>query len=158
MAIQKLNADYNFSYTIVGEGPEENKLKELVKNNQLDHVVSFIPAVPKDYMASFIIGFDIFILASKHDTWGRVYIEAMALGLPVILTKNTGVYGIVTENENALTVDPNDISDIAQKLQYLIQNTQDRKRIGENGRVLVSDMSWDFIAGKYLKIYNTIVS
>lgn len=153
-AIGALKGKYNITFTIVGSGEDETKLKKLVNDLHLNQVINFISHIENDRLADFMKTFDIFMLASKKETWGRVYLEAMAVGLPVILTANTGVYGIVKENSDALVVDPDDVKDITSKLESLILHPEERSLIAENGKKLASDFSWNNIAKQYLEIYN----
>jgi len=72
-------------------------------------------------------GSDLFVLASENETFGQVYTEAMACGIPVIGTNVGGVPEIITDNYNGFLIPPNDSSILAQKIEELLYNKKLRK-------------------------------
>lgn len=157
LAIKQISELHAIEYVIVGEGPDYNKIKAKINALQLNTTVKLIPKVKHSEIFDFMAGFDIFLLASKHETWGRVYIEAMAAGLPVILTENTGVHGIITAGKNAMVVDPKNIDNISEKLIELIENPSLRYDLATNGQQLALNLTWDNIAKKYYSIYQNLL-
>jgi glycosyltransferase involved in cell wall biosynthesis len=61
-------------------------------------------------------------------------LEAMAMGKPVIVTKTVGQTDTVVDGETGLYVSPGDTEDLRQKIQSLLENDAERKRIGENAK------------------------
>jgi glycosyltransferase involved in cell wall biosynthesis len=143
----------DFNYTIVGKGPEEENLKTISKNLKISHKIVFKDRIPYQSIPEEMCKFDIFILPSYFETFGRVFFEAMSVGLPIIYAKNTGIHGYCKEMEEALSVNHNDVTDIADKLRLLIQNDDLRKKIGTNGRKLMQKYTWDKIADKFHELY-----
>ncbi len=78
-------------------------------------------------------GSDIFVLASENETFGQVYIEAMACGIPVIGTNVGGVPEIITDGFNGFLISPGNPSNLAQKIEELLNNEQLRNSFRENG-------------------------
>ncbi len=78
-------------------------------------------------------GADVFVLASENETFGQVYIEAMACGVPVIGTNVGGVPEIITDGFNGFLVAPNNPSNLSQKIEELLNNEQIRGSFLENG-------------------------
>ena len=145
-ALSKLKMHDNFSYTLIGKGPEKKYLQNLVNSFGLDNVVSFIDEVPHELIGEEMYKYDIFILPSYFETFGRVYFEAMAMGIPVICAKKSGIYGVFKEKEEGLAVDHRDVDDISNALAFLIENREERLRIGRNGQKLVKTFTWENIA------------
>jgi glycosyltransferase involved in cell wall biosynthesis len=145
-AIKSLVTKYEISYTIIGKGPEEIHLKKLVSSLGLENDVYFINHVPHELIADEIYKYDIFIMPSYFETFGRVYFESMAMGIPVICAKNSGISGLFKEKDEGISVDHNHVGEIAEALAFLISQPAERKRIGQNGKNLVEQYTWENIA------------
>lgn len=71
---------------------------------------------------------DVFVLASENETFGQVFIESMACGLPVIGTNVGGIPEIISDSYNGYLIAPNDSSILAQKIETLMSNPSIRER------------------------------
>ena len=100
-----------------------------------------------------LANYDIFILPSYYETFGRVYFEAMAAGIPVICAKNSGIYGYFKESVEGFSVDHKDINDICSKLELLIKDPSLRTQIGRNARKLVEAYTWENVVQELHQIY-----
>jgi len=75
---------------------------------------------------------DIFVLASENETFGQVYLEAMACGTPIIGTNLGGVPEVVTDSYDGYLVEPNNPSLLAQKIEKLLYDEATRKEFIKN--------------------------
>jgi len=157
-ALSRLVQKYRISYTIVGNGPEMGNLQEIVQTNNLQDHVRFIEHIPHEEIADEIFRNDIFILTSYVETFGRVYFEAMAMGIPIICSENSGIWGYYKEMEEGISVVHNDPDDIAANLEKLITNQDLRLKIGIQGQQLVKNYTWDNIARRIHEIYVEMVA
>lgn len=73
-------------------------------------------------MADVYKGSDIFVLSSENETFGQVFIESMACGLPIIGTKVGGIPEIISDSHNGFLITPDDPSRLAQKIEQLLTN------------------------------------
>lgn len=153
LAIKELVPRYKIMYTIIGKGPEGIKLRKMVSRLQLDQFVTFIEYVPHHEIADEMYRHDIFIMPSYVETFGRVYFEAMAMGIPVICAKNSGIFGYFKEMEEGISVNHNRIKEISEALEYLITHKEERKRMGMMGKKLVEQYTWDNIIRELHTIY-----
>ena len=64
---------------------------------------------------------DIFILPSVNETFGMVYLEAMASGCITVCTKNDGIAGIIKDGENGFLTEPENINETLKKIKYFVQ-------------------------------------
>ena len=122
MAIQKLKNDKlinNLSLKIYGDGPEKNKLIELVDSFGLNDTIKFMGKTNNPY--DKIGKSDLFILSSIYEPFGLVIVEAMTLGVPVIATSNSATSELIINNENGLIVN-NSIEGIYNGLRQVIIN------------------------------------
>lgn len=78
-------------------------------------------------------GADLFILASENETFGQVYIEAMACGIPVIGTNVGGISEIITDGLNGFLIEPNNPSILLQKIEEIFGNETLRNSLIEHG-------------------------
>lgn len=108
------------------------ELKMLVKDLGIeDHVIftGYRKDIP-DIMASF----DVLVSASYAEPFGRVIIEAMSAGKPVIGTNAGGAPEIIQNGITGIIVPPKDHKSISEALIYILQKDEIRKSMGEAGR------------------------
>jgi glycosyltransferase involved in cell wall biosynthesis len=82
---------------------------------------------------------DIFVLASQNETFGQVFIEAMACGVPVIGTKVGGIPEIISDSYNGYLVLPDDASVLAQRIETILNNRSIRDRFIKTGKQTIKD-------------------
>ena len=87
----------------------------------------------KNEIATLLQNSDLFVLPSRNETFGVVYIEAMACGLPIIATDCGGPRDIVTE-ENGLLIPTEDVNALGNAILHMVNNIDkyDRKAIAED--------------------------
>jgi glycosyltransferase involved in cell wall biosynthesis len=83
-------------------------------------------------MACVYNGADLFVLASENETFGLVYIEAMACGTPVIGTNIGGIPEVITDNFDGFLVEPDNPSMLAQRIEKIIYDDEERKKFVKN--------------------------
>lgn len=84
-------------------------------------------------------GSSVFVLPSENETFGQVFIEAMACGLPVIGTKVGGIPEIISDSSNGYLIPPNDSSILAQMIEKLMNDRSTRSRFIKAGIKTVED-------------------
>jgi glycosyltransferase involved in cell wall biosynthesis len=120
--------------SIVGTGPEEEKLKKLVSELKLSQYVTFAGYSKNSFER--LLDFDIFVLPSRTEGCPIVILEAMASGLPVVATYVGGNKELVQDNETGILVPPNNPSIMAEKIDKLIANKNLRLNMGQKGKSL----------------------
>jgi len=141
-------------YRIVGDGPEKNRLQEIVKELDLHDHVSFIGALPHDEALSHMAGCDVFVLPSWNEAFGVVYLEAMGLGKPVIGCRGEGIEDIVDDGRTGYLVEPHSTESLAQTILHLLHNETAGAQVAAAARDQVrSSFTWEQNARKYLDVY-----
>jgi UDP-glucose:(heptosyl)LPS alpha-1,3-glucosyltransferase len=107
---------------------------------------------PQEKVAAYYAASDLFILPTKHEAFGMVISEAMASGLPVIVSRLAGAAELIRE-EKCLLNDPFDVSEIASKLGYFADNRGAARQIGKTMRAAVEQYSWDATAKRTMAVY-----
>lgn len=96
---------------------------------------------------------DIFVMPSKRETFGLVYVEAMSQGLPVIYTKGQGFDTQFKEGEVGYHVQYNDAEEIAETILKIAKNY---KKMSENAIKKSEEFNWEDISKIYIENYNQI--
>lgn len=118
---QALNINSNMMLSIIGEGSEREHLQELISRYLLNDKVLLLGRKTKAEVIEVFKESDVFVLSSRSETFGVVYIEAMMMGLPVIGTICGGPEEFIT-NDNGLLVEVNDVDALANALLYMAEN------------------------------------
>lgn len=106
LAYKKLKKKHpKITLEIIGDGPLKEKLEILNIKNKLD--VKFLGQMPKEDVMKKMKNSDIFILPSKDETFGMVYMEALSSGMAVCCSKNSGIDGIIEDTKNGYLLKPN---------------------------------------------------
>lgn len=113
-----IKTGFKVKLKIVGEGSLKNELVEYCIKNDLKDYVEFLGY--KNNVYEIIKESDIFILSSKHESFGNVIIEAMYSGTPVISTNCPyGPKEILKNNKYGYLVDLNDVNELVEKIKLL---------------------------------------
>ena len=120
-ALQKCISLGKCQISIIGGGPEEANLRELIAQCQLQDRVFLAGKKTPEEVSELMAESDCFILASRRETFGIVYIEAMAKGKPVIATICGGPESFVNES-NGLLIPAEDIEATAKAIDYMVEN------------------------------------
>lgn len=138
--------------TIVGSGGgAEKKIKRMAGNSERVTLMGRIK--DQKTLKKVYSNADIFIMASKRETFGLVYIEAMSQGLPLIYSRNTGIDGFFEEGHVGYSVEPGSISEMQKAIDKISSNYQEiSKNCIHEARLL----NWANIAETYARIYKQI--
>jgi glycosyltransferase involved in cell wall biosynthesis len=142
-----------------GEGPDERKIRDLVRSLDLSESVLFKPRtsfsdIPADYRNA-----DIFITTSVSDGTPVSLLEAMASGLPCIATSVGGIPEWITNGENGLLIPPRSPEAVAAAILRLAADPALRTGLGERARsTVVSRGRWDALMAQVEKDYEELVN
>lgn len=127
----------NIFFKIMGKGPEEKALKKYVKEKGIDKYVDFIDWIDSKFMPKYLNSCDIYISTSLSDGTPVSMLEAMACGLPCIMTNVGGVGEWIKPDFTGLLFQPKNSEDLAYKIIELAQDKQKRIFIGKNARDMI---------------------
>lgn len=142
---------------IGGDGPARQKAMEWCRNYGVESSVDFIGALSREQVAARMQACDAFVLPSRYETFGVVYIEAMACGKPVIAAANGGPDDFVTE-DNGILIPPDDTGRLVQAMEQMVQKMQDQKAY--DAEVIRNSVRERFggqaIAGQLERVYEAV--
>lgn len=128
----KVNA--NFKLVIVGEGPEQDYLHQLVNSMQLSNEVIFTGKLTKEALAAYYRSAKIFVLNSGYENWSHVLVEAMHAGLPIVASSEGGNPETVQQGELGVLVEYNNAEEIKNAVIDLWNNPQKRETLGKKAQ------------------------
>lgn len=111
----------NSELLIFGQGPEKDNLMELVKTYGLSEKIKFFGLVSRQVLRQYYERANVFVLASYSETLGVAYIEAIAMGLPVIATDCGGPSDFV-HDKNGIMVPRGDVDSLAGVMVNMINH------------------------------------
>ena len=131
-----LDPKIDYEILLIGSGSEERKAKELINHHSLSDKVKIIPFLNQEELWNLMHNSDLLLHASDYEGLGKIIIESMAIGLPVLVSNVTPLNFYIKDSINGFLVENKDI-EWAKKIHYLIKEV--------NKRLLVSKNSIDFI-------------
>lgn len=150
---------YDFHLILAGSGEPDyvNHLKKLVASLGLAKHTSFAGFVTGEDKNLLLQGSDIFVLPSFSENFGVAVAEAMAAGLPVIVTPGVQISPEIAEAKAGLVVE-GEVETLADAIATLLNSPHLRHELGENGKRLVSHRySWKVIAQNLISVYTAII-
>ena len=143
----------NSFLTVIGDGPERENLGKLVKSENLSDCVTFCGRLTRDKIKEVFDKSDCFVLASRGETFGVVYIEALAAGLPVIATKCGGPESFVNSS-NGILVEKNDVDGLAEAMRRISSHSYDPDKLN---RFCLENFAPEVIANKLTELINGVI-
>jgi len=129
----------NWGLILVGNGPQKNRINDYINEYNIKDV--YMPGFKqKEEVPEYLAVSDVLVLPSISETWGLVVNEAMAAGLPVLVSKRCGCYpDIVKDNFNGFGFDPYDESELYNLMEGIIQGRYDLTQMGEKSLGLIAE-------------------
>ena len=130
-AISELVKDYpTLRLILIGDGELKSVIEKQIANADLTENIFVLGNITE--AARFLKAFDMFVLASKSESYGYVLHEAGLAELPVVATNVGGIPDIIINNQSGLLVPPDDISAIYEAIKKLIDNPDLAKSLANN--------------------------
>jgi glycosyltransferase involved in cell wall biosynthesis len=141
---------------VAGNGDIE-QAQQLVKSLNLEasvHIQSWLSPSERD---ALLQSADVFVLPSYNEGLPMSMLEAMAWGLPVIVTPVGGIPEVVTHEQNGLLIEPGNCPELAQAMQRLMNHATLRHTLGEAARNRVQPLRIESYMVSLLELYQSIV-
>ena len=140
---------------IGGDGALKNDLEELARKLNIESNVKFLGVLNRIQVRNSLNQADAFVLATRIESFGVVFIEAMASGLPVIGTRSGGPEEIIVPGTGIVTEIDN-VDQFAEAMKDIVENIDkfDRKFIRNYA---IENFSKDHIAKKHIELFNEVI-
>ncbi len=143
--------DDRATLTIVGEGNQREALA--ARAADLGDRVRFLGALPNAQLPSVYRTHDVFVLPSLNEGMSNTVLEAMASGLPILMTRTGGARELIEPGVNGDFIEP-DGADIARALHAYLQRPALIRSHGAHSRAKAEVRGWDDVAAAYLALYS----
>jgi glycosyltransferase involved in cell wall biosynthesis len=144
----------NLRLLIVGEGPYKDKLLKEIKENKLDKFIKFLGKVPNREITRCYAMTDIFIMPSRKEAFGRVLLEAMAMGIPYVAFDIGSAREISPPAAHRFLVKPGDIEKFAYKIDVLISNKEIYNKFRKEELERVKEYSLEKTIDRFIKLFS----
>jgi len=142
---------------ITGHGDVEDSLRTLAQELNIVEKVKFFGTVSNTDHAHIYQASDIFAIMSTAETQSLSMMKAMATGIPPIGANARGLAEYIHDNSNGYLIDPGDYQALAEKILFLYEHPEERKRLGEGGIATVKQFSRTKIAKEWETLYTNVI-
>jgi glycosyltransferase involved in cell wall biosynthesis len=145
----------NTYFLFVGDGHLKKNLEKKASNLGIEKNIIFLGW--RNDIAEIISVYDIFVLPSLNEGMGRVLVEAMALGKPIVASNAGGIPDLVTHGKNGFLVPPKNPGQLAKYIQILLEDRERRERMGKAGKEMVENFSKEKMVEKIAELYKELI-
>jgi glycosyltransferase involved in cell wall biosynthesis len=135
---------------VVGDGPSRESLARRAAELGLSNS-AFLVGHQTD-VRPYLEAADIFVLPSFKEGLPLSLVEAMAYGLPAVVTDAGGNAEVVEPRHNGFVVEPGSVQQLTDSIKYLLAKPHERIRMGENGRRTAKEFDVDLLMSKVQKV------
>jgi glycosyltransferase involved in cell wall biosynthesis len=153
LVIRALTLVPHATLVIAGDGPERKRLEALARSLGVDARVRFLGELPQPDLVGVYGGADALVLASRHEGWPNVLLEAMACGCPVVATNLNGIREIVRDPDAGVVIEERSPEGIAGGVRRLLA----RYPGAEATRRYAEDFGWDATSDGQLELFAAAV-
>jgi glycosyltransferase involved in cell wall biosynthesis len=130
-AIAAISKDFpSLSLEIIGHGPEQERLQALAQQLGIGERVRFLGRQPRRAVADAMRRCTVFALPSRYEGLGCVYLEAMAVGKPVIGCRGQGIAEVIRHGSNGFLVGTGNDRELSLALAMLLRDEMRRRNLG----------------------------
>ncbi|MEN4005912.1 MAG: glycosyltransferase family 4 protein [Methanobacteriaceae archaeon] len=154
-AVHKLSKKINdLNLYVALDVPEEHLIRKLVHEYGLEDKVEFLGFLKAPTYKAMLNSVDILAMPSRMEPFGMVYLEAMALGVPIVASNVGGAPEIIENLKNGILTSP-EPEKVADAILELYNDASLREEISKNNLEDIHKFEWDKIVEEYIKIYGS---
>lgn len=149
-----------FEYKVIGSGFESNKIERLIqKQPALKHNVKLYGRIPREKVAEELAKSDVFIMTSKSEVFGLVYLEAMSKGCITIASKGEAFDGIIIDGVNGFLCAPGNVAELTTILNRIVSLPKQKLiEISKNAITTATKFTDENVALDYLEHIKNITN
>jgi glycosyltransferase involved in cell wall biosynthesis len=133
----------NVMFVIAGDGPLLTFHKNLAKELSVEKHVKFIGLVQNEQLPVLLSSAHVYVSASLSDGASASLMEAMACGLPAVVTRNEANMEWIRDGENGFLFSPSNSQELAQRVLQLLEDDELREKMGQqNMKIAKSRADW----------------
>jgi len=152
----RIRCNHRIHLMLVGTGDAKELLQGLAAQLDIADMVTFTGLVSRDDMPAAYRQADIFVLPSQNEGMSIAVLEAMASGLPVVVTDTGGTAELVREGVNGYIVPWADAPALTDALVALALDEQARRRMGQESRQAALRFEWPTVTREYVGLFTQV--
>lgn len=121
-------------YVVVGDGNDRGRLERLAVDAKVRDHVLFVGTKADEELAGYYQACDVFVMPSRSEGFGIVFLEAMSHGKPVVAANSGAAPEVVEDDVTGLLIEYGNVPALASSLAHLLTDRENRQRMGEAGR------------------------
>lgn len=158
-ARQQASNAADWGLILLGDGPEYDSLQQQVDTLGVAGHVQFLTGRPWFEVPDVLALSNVLVLPSWSEPWGLVVNEAMACGLPVIVSERCGcVTDLVHQGQNGFIFDPHHINELTHWLVQFMNGSVDTGRMGQLAKQLIAPYAPEAVAQEMLEGFRKIMN
>lgn len=152
-AMRKIVAEYPSALLeIIGDGDAKDNIEKEIEKLDLVKNVSILGR--RSDLGRHMAKWDVFVLPSLYETFGISVLEAMAVGVPVVVTNTGGLPDIVKHKKNGLLIRPKSELDIVAAVAKIIREPINAAKYKREAEKTIEKYSWEKVMKKIERVYN----
>lgn len=137
---------------MLDDDPEAQRFLRVAEHHGVADRVRLLGAVPRDGVPALIRSADVFVTCPWYEPFGLTAVEAMACGVPVVVSAVGGLAETVLDGVTGMHVPPRSPVAIADALRRLLPDARLRRRLGDAGAARARRFGWDRVAAETLDV------
>ncbi len=143
------------TFVFLGDGELLDELKNMAAKLGVEENIKFLGW--RQDVAEVMSVFDIFVLPSLNEGMGRVLVEAMALGKPIVASDVGGIPDLVVQGKNGYLVPVGDVETLAARIKELLDDPGKREEMGNTGQRYAAKYSSEKMVEKIDLLYHKLL-
>lgn len=149
--------DAPFEMIFIGDGKEKNNILETFSNTKSGGELNFTGRIPRENIIEYLKKADVFVMISKDEIFGLVYLEAMALGCITIASRHEGVDGIIEDGVNGFLCEAGNTGELISIINRIRKMTSaELDAMSNQAKTTAAEYSDVNVANKYLEELNRL--
>jgi phosphatidyl-myo-inositol dimannoside synthase len=158
-AIKRLtDSGINVVLSLIGTGDSQRDYEDHACRLGIEDRVQFVGYVPREEINAYYNSAHVFVLPSYNEGMSLAALEAMAAGLPLVVTRTGGTKELVEEGVNGYSFQWGDVETLTNYLRILTKDRTLVRRMGASSRARAAVFGWDVIADRFLEVFNQITT
>jgi N-acetyl-alpha-D-glucosaminyl L-malate synthase BshA len=157
MALSLLRTNRLVQLYVIGQGQEEEQLRNLCSQLEIDGAVNFLGSKTQSEVAEWLAAADIFVMPSLAEGFGLAVLEALHCGTPVVASNVGGIPDFVVNGRNGFLVEPRNSEQLADRLSLLIDDEQVYQTVRQGATSVCGNYSVEHQAKKLILLYEQLL-
>lgn len=147
----------NVYVNLAGTGDSLEAYQKLTRELGVTDRIHFLGYVPREEIPKYYSSAHVFALPSYNEGMSHAVLEAMASGLPLVLTRTGGTDILIEEGVNGFTYEWGDVAALSSHLRTLAQDRSLVRKMGAASRQMAAQFAWVDIAERYRILFNQLI-